>query len=74
MIENITETAQIEVSGRIDVPQTLSLLSGAGAVYGPGPLQREDWLSGRHAPIERNRRMIAEFLDDYEEGMEERKR
>lgn len=45
-----------------------------GPLMGRDPKQLSDWLSGRNAPIEKNRRKIPTFLDDYdEEGTEERK-
>lgn len=34
-----------------------------GPLMGRDPEQLEDWLSGRHEPIERNKRMIEEFLN-----------
>jgi transcriptional regulator with XRE-family HTH domain len=42
-------------------------LQRLGPLMGRDPEQLADWLSGRNAPIERNRRMIAEFLDGQSE-------
>lgn len=36
-----------------------------GELMGRDPEQLTDWLSGRNAPIERNRRIIAKFLDEH---------
>jgi transcriptional regulator with XRE-family HTH domain len=46
-----------------------------GELMSRDPEQLADWLSGRNVPMERNQRMIAEFLDDHHEreSTEERK-
>jgi transcriptional regulator with XRE-family HTH domain len=46
-----------------------------GKLMSRDPEQLADWISGRNMPIERNQRMIAEFLDEHyeRESTEERK-
>ncbi|MBI5641153.1 MAG: hypothetical protein HZA17_12075 [Nitrospirae bacterium] len=47
-------------------------LNRLGPLMGRDPEQLADWLTRRNVPIERNQRMITEFLDgqDTEEQME----
>jgi transcriptional regulator with XRE-family HTH domain len=49
-------------------------LQRLGALMERDTEQLEDWLFGRHKPIERNRQMIAEFLDERNRGESKKER
>jgi hypothetical protein len=44
-----------------------------GPLMGRDPGQLSAWLSGRNAPIEKNRRNVLAFLDDFDEDGTEKK-